>query len=145
MSIEELLEQPYYIMDILPMQVPTDSGRQYFKVEQYYLNHVERLSCQYADVLLKLNCYYDLMFSHDAEHWQLNPEPEKIVLMVNACLSKNPTEECLFVSLAKDEMLLTLQRDTTHMTVYNPTEELLHLLSQLALAEGLFVWKPKQS
>ena len=44
MSIEELLEQPYYIMDILPMQVPTDKGRQYFKVEQYYLNHVERLS-----------------------------------------------------------------------------------------------------
>ena len=61
MSIEELLEQPYYIMDILPMQVPTDSGRQYFKVEQYYLNHVERLSCLFADVLLKLNCYYDLV------------------------------------------------------------------------------------
>lgn len=145
MNIEDLLERPYSVVDILPRQVPTDGGGQYFKVEQYYLNNVERLSRQYADVLLKLNCYYDLMFSHDAEHWQLNPEPEKIVLMVNACLSKNPTEECLFVSLAKDEMLLTLQRDTTHMTVYNPTEELLHLLSQLALAEGLFVWKPKQS
>jgi L-rhamnose mutarotase len=76
MSIEELLEQPYYIMDILPMQVPTDSGRQYFKVEQYYLNHVERLSCQYADVLLKLNCYYDLVFSYDAEAGQLTSNQE---------------------------------------------------------------------
>ncbi len=145
MSLEEILEQSYYVMDILPMQVPADDGGQYFKVEKYYLKDVERLSHKYADVLLKLNCYYDLMFSHDAEHWQQNPEPEKIVLMVNACLSKNPTEECLFVSLAKDEMLLTLQRDYTHMTVYNPTQEFLHLLSQLALAEGLFVWKPKQS
>lgn len=44
MSIEEFLEQPYYVMDILPKQVPADSGGQYFKVEQYYLNHVERLS-----------------------------------------------------------------------------------------------------
>ena len=144
MNIEDLLERPYSVVDILPRQVPTDGGGQYFKVEQYYLNNVERLSRQYADVLLKLNCYCDLVFSHDAEHWQLNPEPEKIIQMVKACLSEQPTEAFLYVTLAEDTMLLTLQRDTTHMTVYNPTEELLHLLSQLALAEGLFVWKPKQ-
>ena len=68
MSIEELLEQPYYVMDILPRQVPADSGGQYFKVEEYYLKDMGRLCRQYADVLLKLNCYYDLAFSHDAEH-----------------------------------------------------------------------------
>ena len=99
MNIEELLKQPYYVMDILPMQVPANGGGQYFKVEQYYLNHVERLSCQYADVLLKL-----------------------------------------YVMLAKDSMLITLQRDTTYMTLYNLTDELLHLLRQLASAVGLFVW-----
>ena len=54
MSIEELLKRPYYIMDILPMQVPAVGGGQYYKVEKYYLNDVERLSRQYADVLLKL-------------------------------------------------------------------------------------------
>ena len=142
MSLEEILEQSYYVMDILPMQVPADDGGQYFKVEKYYLKNVERLSHKYADVLLKLNCYYDLMFSHDAEHWQLNPEPEKIVQMVNACLSEEPTEMCLYVMLAKDSMLLTLQRDTTHMTLYNPADELLQLLCQLASVVGLFVWPP---
>lgn len=129
-------------MDILPMQVPADGGGQYFKVEQYYLNDVERLCHKYSDVLLKLNCYYDLMFSHDAEYWQQNPEPEKIVQMVNDCLSEKSTRTCLYVMLAEGSMLLTLQRDTTHMTLYNPADELLHLLRQLASAVGLFVWSP---
>lgn len=142
MSIEELLKRPYYVMDILPMQVPADGGGQYFKVEQYYLNDVEHLSCQYTDVLLKLNCYYDLAFSHDAELWQQNPEPDKIVQMVKDCISEEPTEACLYVTLAEESMLLTLQRDTTHMTLYNPTDELLKLLCQLASAVGLFVWSP---
>ena len=142
MSLEEILEQSYYVMDILPMQVPADGSGQYFKVEKYYLKDVERLSHKYADVLLKLNCYYDLMFSHDAEHWQLNPEPEKIIQMVKACLSEQPTEAFLYVTLAEDTMLLTLQRDTTHMTLYNLTDELLQLLCQLASAVGLFVWSP---
>lgn len=127
-------------MDILPMQVPADGGGQYFKVEQYYLNDVEHLSCQYTDVLLKLNCYYDLAFSHDAELWQQNPEPDKIVQMVKNCMSEEPTEACLYVTLAEGSMLLTLQRDTTHMTLFNPTDELLKLLCQLASAVGLFVW-----
>lgn len=129
-------------MDILPMQVPADGGGQYFKVEQYYLNDVERLSSQYADVLLKLNCYYDLAFSHDTELWQQNPEPDKIVQMVKDCISEEPTEACLYVTLAEESMLLTLQCDTTHMTLYNPTDELLKLLCQLASAVGLFVWSP---
>jgi len=142
MSIEELLEQPYYVMDILPMQVPADSGGQYFKVEEYYLKDIGRLSRQYADVLLKLNCYYDLAFSYDAEHWQKNPEPEKIVRMVKACLSEESTESFLYVMLPDVPMLLTLQRDITHMTLYNPSDELLHLLAQLASSDGLFVWAP---
>ena len=142
MSIEELLEQPYYVMDMLPMQVPADGGGQYFKVEEYYLNDMGPLSRQYTDVLLKLNCYYDLAFSHDAEHWQKNPELEKIVRMVKTCLSEVSTESFLYVMLTDVPMLLTLQRDTTHMTLYNPSDELLQLLGQLASSEGLFVWSP---
>ena len=142
MSIEELLKRPYYIMDILPMQVPAVGGGQYYKVEKYYLNDVERLTRQYADVLLKLNCYYDLAFSHDAELWQQNPEPDNIVQMVKDCMSDQPTKACLYVTMAEDSMLLTFQRDTTHMTLYNPTDELLKLLCLLASAVGLFVWSP---
>lgn len=31
----------------------------------------------------------------------------------------------------------------THMTVYNPSEQLLTLIKTLAQAEGLFGWKPE--
>jgi hypothetical protein len=44
--------------------------------------------------------------------------------------------------LAEESMLLTLQRDATHMTLYNLADELLQLLGQLASSEGLFVWSP---
>ena len=142
MSIEELLERPYCVVDILPMQVPAGGGGQYFRVEQYYLNDAERMVREYVDVLLKLNCYYDLAFSHDAEHWLLNPEPELIREMVSGCFRGNRAEAWLYVTLADDSVLLTLQRDTTHMTIYNTSDELLRLLSLLASAAGLFVWSP---
>ena len=37
MSIDELLEKPCWIVDILPEQVPEDSPGQYFPVEKFYL------------------------------------------------------------------------------------------------------------
>ncbi len=36
-SIEELLEKPYWVLDILPEQVRKDSPGQYFAVERYFL------------------------------------------------------------------------------------------------------------
>ncbi len=36
-TVEELLQCPYWIIDILPLQVPEDSPGQYFAVEKYFL------------------------------------------------------------------------------------------------------------
>lgn len=52
------------------------------------------------------------------------------------------TESSLFVSLKDRTTLLVLGRESTYMTIYNPTEELLTLLCQLASSEGLFLWEP---
>ena len=43
------------------------------------------------------------------------------------------------------DTLIQYSRDDTHMTVYNPTENLLELVRILAQSEGLFVWKPEGS
>jgi hypothetical protein len=32
--------------------------------------------------------------------------------------------------------------DDTHMTVFNPDEQLFELIRTISTAEGLFVWKP---
>ena len=36
-TIEELLEKPYWIIDILPKQVPKESPEQYFAIEDFFL------------------------------------------------------------------------------------------------------------
>ena len=69
MSIDELLQKPYWIIDILPMQVPKDSPGQYFAVEKYFLEE-ERLSeikQKHIHVILKLNCYRDLSIDEETE------------------------------------------------------------------------------
>ena len=37
-TVEELLREPYVIIDILPRRVPENSPGQYFAVEKYFRN-----------------------------------------------------------------------------------------------------------
>ena len=39
MTIEEFLDKPYWVIDILPKQVPADDRGQYFRIEKYFLEH----------------------------------------------------------------------------------------------------------
>ena len=140
-NIDEIMEKPCWVMDILPKRVPQDAGGQYFAVERYYLDRIALLREKYAQMLIKLNCYYDIAVSHDSEKWKRNPDPEDMERWLGACLSVGPTEPSLFISVPSEDALIVVQRDNTHITIYNPSEALLELLRQLATAEGLFVWK----
>ena len=131
MSIDELLQKPYWIIDILPMQVPKDSPGQYFAVENYFLEE-ERLSAikqKHINVILKLNCYRDLSIDEETEK---NPRPERIAEEMRK----------RYLYLMSDDAMILSEPDDTHMTVFNPDEELLKLLKLLASSEGLFHWKP---
>ena len=61
-TIEELLQSPYWIIDILPAQVPKDSPGQYFAIEDYYLQEKQlaEIKQKHINIVLKLNCYMDL-------------------------------------------------------------------------------------
>ncbi len=125
--IDNLLNTPYWIIDILPMQVPKDSPGQYFAVEAYYLK--ERLAAikqRHINVILKLNCYMDIEIDG-----KTNPAPSKIVKLLN----KRYT--CIMIG---NSMILS-EPDDTHMTLFNPDERLLELVRDLSTAEGLFLWK----
>ena len=131
MSIDELLQKPYWIIDILPMQVPKDSPGQYIAVENYFLEE-ERLSAikqKHINVILKLNCYRDLSIDEETEK---NPRPERIAEEMRK----------RYLYLMSDDAMILSEPDDTHMTVFNPDEELLKLLKLLASSEGLFLWKP---
>ena len=59
--LDAWFDLPYWVVDILPEQVPGGSRGQYFAVEQFYLQptRMADLHRRFADMLLKLNCYDD--------------------------------------------------------------------------------------
>ena len=127
-KIEELLQTPYWIIDILPMRVPENSPGQYFAVEKHLREEqMTVVRRKHANVLLKLNCYRDIEL--DGEK---NPEPVRIA---------GAAAERVSYFITGGSMILS-EPDDTHMTLFNPDEELLELVKALASAEGLFVWKP---
>lgn len=137
-DIEELLSKPYWIVDILPKQVPANAGGQYFTIEKYFLSspRVDAIYRKFANVLLKLNCYVDIIiFQVDDESWVENPAPEDIEQMV---LKRRP----LFVVLKQSMAMLSITGDDHNMTLYGANEETLQLIRSIALAKGLYVWKP---
>ena len=131
MSIDELLQKPYWIIYILPMQVPKDSPGQYFAVENYFLEEgrFSEIKQKHINVILKLGCYRDLSIDEETEK---NPRPERIAEEMRK----------RYLYLMSDDAMILSEPDDTHMTVFNPDEELLKLLKLLASSEGLFLWKP---
>lgn len=124
--IEELLNQPYWIIDILPYQVPKDSPGQYFAVDSYIRKRqLSEIKDRHINLILKLNCYMDITVEEE-----LNPAPQK-----TAEIMKN---RYVYI-MAGDGMILS-EPDDTHMTLLGPDEKLLKLVKLLAAGEGLYVW-----
>ena len=126
--IEELLQAPYWIIDILPAQVPKDSPGQYFAIEDHFLKEQrEEIKKKHINVILKLNCYMDISVEGET-----NPAPDKVAAVMR--------ERYVYI-MAGDAMILS-EPDDTHMTVFHPDDRLLELLRSLSASEGLFLWKP---
>ena len=143
MTIEEYLNKPYWVIDILPKQVPAEGRGQYFKIEKYYLEHpqIDNIYRKFTNILLKLNCYEDIDVSHDGEEWMTNPAPHELEA---ALLKYMADKQMLYIVLKSADVLITVSGDDTYMTVYNPTEEVLELIDSLTGSEGLFMWKPQK-
>ena len=131
MCIEELLQTPYHIIDILPQRVSEDSPGQYFAIEKYYLEEprLSEIKQKHINVILKLNCYYSISID---EGVTFNPPPEEI--------AREMRER--YLCILADDALIISEPDDTHMTIFNPDEEMLELVRTIAEKEGLFVWKP---
>lgn len=139
--VEELLRRPYWVVDLLPLQVPTDAPGQFFAIERWRLegSRAVELRQRFADVLLGINCYYDLVVLRDDEtEGTLNPVPEKLVRWILR------DHGMLNAYLPEQDALVAVPSQSTCMTVYDPSPELLGLVRQLAASVGLFVWQPPQ-
>ena len=142
MTIEEYLNKPYWVIDILPKQVPAGSKGQYFEIEKYYREHpqIDNIYRKFTNILLKLNCYEDIDVSHDGDEWITNPAPHELEAALLKCMAD---KQMLYIILKSADVLITVNGDDTYMTVYNPREEMTELIRSLAGSEGLVMWKPK--
>ena len=129
-TIEDLLQAPYWIVDILPAQVPADSPGQYFAVEKYFLQErqLAEIKQKHIQLILKLNCYRDLSLD---EEETINPPPQRI--------ADEMRKRMLYIRTG-DSMILS-EPDDTHLTVFQHDPQLLELIKTLAPGEGLFVWE----
>lgn len=132
--IEKLLKKPYHVIDFLPMQVPKGSEGQFFDVEKYYLKNIKELHKKFTDIILKLNCYFDLEFIVDDKS-QINPKPNVIEKIIK---SKK------YVLIRFDKALITIDKGDLYMTIYNPNSKNLKILKDLVISNGLFLWKPRK-
>ncbi len=130
-SIEELLQTPYWIVDILPAQVSKDSPGQYFTIEEYFLQgkRLDEIKQKHINLILKLNCYRDLSID---EETAVNPSPKRI--------AEEMRKRYLYLMMG--ESMILSEPDDTHLTVFNPDSQLIELIKEFASGEGLFVWKP---
>ena len=138
--IDELLKKPCWVVDFLPYQVPNGSPGQFFAVEKYYLDktRVSQLRHKYVDILLKLNCYYDFSVCVAGGKPALkNPPPEAIGKLI----MDTSHSSVIFVEPA--HTMITVYQDDLYMSVYNPTKELISLITTLSNANGLFFWEPE--
>ena len=68
-SIEELLNTDYYIIDILPAQVPEDSPGNFFAVEKYFLDkrRLNAIKQKHINTVLKPACYVNVSLDGEPE------------------------------------------------------------------------------
>ncbi|MBR2788654.1 MAG: hypothetical protein IKD94_05775 [Erysipelotrichaceae bacterium] len=127
-DIDYLFEKDCYVIDFLPFRVAKENKGDFFAIEGYYLD--KDLRGRFLDVILKLNCYYSIEVNND-EYVEIQDLAERIL----------SNEEYFNIYIEEKDCLLTLDTDDSHMSVYNPDEEILKLLDKLASGSGLYLWR----
>ena len=136
--VTELLEKDCWVIDYLPRQVPANSPGQFFNVENYLLNHYEEfdLRKRFTAVVLKLLCYHKLTVHWG--QWVEDPSPALLAEAIQTILENH--SGWLNMLLPEEQALLVFEWDSLHLTLYNPSPELLGLMEKIARSEGLFLW-----
>lgn len=137
MTVDDYLEKPYWLIDILPKQVPANSRGQYFKIERYWLQQPQfgSICRKFANLLIKLNCYYEVSVADASGAASVGLQPESIEKMLTG-------GDAVYMVMDSENAMFSFNGDDHYMTLYNPSKELLEFVSLLASSEGLLVWKP---
>ena len=69
-KIEEMMDEPCYLIDIFPYTVPKTPDGRYFAVEEYFQQNRREWNEKFGRLLIKLYLYYDFLVSE----WKVSDE-----------------------------------------------------------------------
>lgn len=124
--IEELLETPCWIIDILPERVSEDKAKEYAELEKVFL-YTESLKRKFYNVLMKFRCYFDFKV--------VMPECDITAMKLWALVGHK------YLQIMVGDALLILDPDDMYMSLYNPSDDMLELVKMIAATEGMCVWR----
>jgi len=134
-AAEQLLEEPFLVIDFLPEQVPAERAEAFFALEDFCLEpeRLDGLYRRFARLLAKLGAYADLAV-WDGAAWTEDVRPDELTRRVEACAEGG----FLDVLLSKEDALVTLSSGDLYMTLYHPSDKVKRIAAALAASEGLF-------
>ena len=142
-TVERLLEDDYWIIDILPSQIPIEKQAEYRALtdEYYESGKVAQLHRRYADILTMINSRYNTaMLRMPEDEWTISPDD----VAVKDAVIHHTERGCVDLLLPEEETLISLQAEDLYITVYHPTEEILSLLRQAVSESGFYIWQTPQ-
>jgi len=137
-TIEELLDQPYMIIDILPYRVDARHGSNYFEFEKFFIKSSEYtiLRKKFLNIILKLSCYFDILAYICAKGAEISaPSPQKLEELILT------DEKLVYIIINEESSLISIDSTDTNMTVFSRSEKLKEILNLLVQSEGLFMWQ----
>ena len=134
-EMEALLNKKMQIIDIFPRKVLPKADNRYFGAERYFQRNRSEFDRKLTNIIIKLNCYYDVTAVTEDKITE-TPKTEELLSLLEKCFSGG--KSYVNILLPECEVLLTFNSDDLYMTVYNAHGEVAELISQLVCAEGLF-------
>ena len=142
-TVERLLEDDYWIIDILPSQIPIEKQAEYRALTDEYFESgkIAELHRRYADILTMINSRFKTaMLCMPEDEWTISPHNND----VKDAVIHHTERGCVDLLLPEEETLISLQAEDLYITVYHPTEEILSLLRQAVSESGFYIWQTPQ-
>ena len=142
-TVERLLEDDYWIIDILPSQIPIEKQAEYRALTDEYFESgkVAQLHRRYADILTMINSRFKTaILCMPEDEWTISPHNND----VKDAVMHHTERGCVDLLLPEEETLISLQAKDLYITVYHPTDEIISLLRQAVSESGFYIWQTPQ-
>lgn len=137
---DTLFDAPYWLLDIVPSQIPQSRAADYAAREKDYRQpkKLEALYSLFAELLAVVSKRYAAVLTVFPEDKQTETPSGRQIAEAIRTHSRRGAVQLL---LPKERSLLVLDAEDLYMTVYQPQPALLSLLRTEAEKRNLFLWR----